>query len=183
MNTYCSSCGQPLASFILDDETKGDELCLQCELRRRVSDERPSQSPPREPLSQEDQLPSQKTMETDAPGNRARKGQGDDDQNPASSSSNSESFSDMDREEAHRRLLRARGFDLEYDPHGFRLKSAGGTRNSSISELSPYEIVRLAAEINGETVPLEERIRCPNCEAVVSPSDRKCQWCSQRFQE
>jgi hypothetical protein len=39
--------------------------------------------------------------------------------------------------------------------------------------------VRLAAELEGGVVPLEERIHCPVCDAVISPTDRICQWCSE----
>jgi hypothetical protein len=94
-----------------------------------------------------------------------------------------ESFTERDREEAHRRLLRARGFDLEYDPHGFRLKKATSKRGTQITELSPYDIVRLASEFEGEVAPPEERMHCPNCEAVVSPKDVRCQWCTHPLQE
>lgn len=86
-------------------------------------------------------------------------------------------FSDREREEAHRKLLRSKGLVLDVDSSGFRLRSMATRSNAAQSDLSPYEIVRLASEFEGGVVPVEERIICPQCEAVVSPYDKTCQWC------
>lgn len=87
-------------------------------------------------------------------------------------------FSDREREEAHRKLLRSKGLVMDVDSTGFRLRSMV-TSNNAASDLSPYDIVRLASEFEGGVVPVEERINCPKCEAVVSPHDKTCQWCSE----
>lgn len=183
MHATCASCGKPLPSSTLDEDPREEELCQTCARRQTPSDRR--QAAAQSKIStQKNQTLDQETIASESLLDPDRPSQADSDSQPPSEGSpKGESFTGMDREEAHRRLLRARGFDLEYDPHGFRLKSADSKRGSSISELSPYEIVRLAAEIDGEAVPPEERMKCPNCEAVVSPSDRKCQWCSHVLQE
>ena len=88
-------------------------------------------------------------------------------------------FSDREREEAHRKLLRSKGLMLEVDSTGFRLGTMSTSNSPAVSVLSPYEIVRLASEFEGGVVPVEERINCPKCEAVVGPHDKTCQWCSE----
>ena len=87
-------------------------------------------------------------------------------------------FSDREREEAHRRLLRSQGLGLDIDSQGLRLTSISTGRGKSQSNLSPYDIVRLASELEGGVVPVEERIQCPACEAVILPTDKICSWCS-----
>jgi hypothetical protein len=87
-------------------------------------------------------------------------------------------FSDREREEAKRRMLRSHGYGLDVDSQGMRLTSTSSGRTKSSTELSPYDIVRLASELEGGVTPVEERIQCPACEAVVLPTDKICQWCS-----
>jgi hypothetical protein len=87
--------------------------------------------------------------------------------------------SDAEREEARRLSLSRQGFVLEEDAHGLRLSGVASRPGGLSSELSPYDIVRLAAELEGGVVPLEQRKRCPKCEAVVAPGDKQCQWCSE----
>jgi hypothetical protein len=87
-------------------------------------------------------------------------------------------FSDLEREEAHRRWLRSQGLTMDVDSQGLRLTSISTGRGSSHSNLSSYDIVRLASELEGGVIPVEERIQCPACEAVILPTDKICQWCS-----
>lgn len=84
-----------------------------------------------------------------------------------------------EREEARRLSLSRQGFVLDEDVHGLRLSGVTSRPGGLSSQLSPYDVVRLAAELEGGVVPMEQRKRCPKCEAVVSPGDKQCQWCSE----
>lgn len=81
--------------------------------------------------------------------------------------------------ETAQELLREKVFVIQEDAHGLRLSGIPGRRSNPISELSPNEIVRLAAELEGGPLPIEKRKRCLRCDAVVGPSDKRCQWCSE----
>ena len=58
------------------------------------------------------------------------------------------------------RELEEKGFDL-------------GVRK--VADLTPEEILRLA----GDPLPEQERRNCPNCDAVISRSAERCEWCGQ----
>ena len=84
-----------------------------------------------------------------------------------------------EREEARRLSLRRQGFVLNEDAHGLRLSGVASRPGGLSSELSPYDVVRLASELEGGVVPMEQRRRCPKCDAVVAHGDKQCQWCSE----
>jgi hypothetical protein len=87
--------------------------------------------------------------------------------------------SEREPDEAMRRALREQGFILDEDAHGLRLSAYASRRPTGGPGLSPYDVVRLAAELEGGIVPSEERVRCPSCDAVAPPGADRCQWCSQ----
>jgi len=87
-------------------------------------------------------------------------------------------FSTREREEAHRKMLLSKGYAVDLDSQGMRLTSVSTGRNNPVANLSPYDVVRLASELEGGVIPVEERIKCPACEAVILPTDKICQWCS-----
>ena len=84
-----------------------------------------------------------------------------------------------EREEARRLSLSRQGFVVEEDAHGLRLSGVASRPGGLRSQLSPYDVVRLAAELEGGIVPIDQRMRCLKCEAVVGPGDKQCQWCSE----
>jgi hypothetical protein len=84
-----------------------------------------------------------------------------------------------ERAEARKQSLSRQGFVVEEDAHGLRLSGVASRPGGLSSQLSPYDIVRLAAELEGGVVPIDQRKRCPKCEAVVNPGDKRCQWCSE----
>lgn len=86
---------------------------------------------------------------------------------------------DDERAEARKQSLSRQGFVVEEDAHGLRLSGVASRPGGLNSQLSPYDVVRLAAELEGGVLPIEERKRCPNCDAVVNPGDKRCQWCSE----
>ncbi len=86
-----------------------------------------------------------------------------------------------ERDEARRQSLSRQGFVIQEDVHGLRLSGVSSRPGGLSSQLSPYDVVRLAAELEGGIVPIEQRKRCPKCEAVVNPGDKRCQWCSEEL--
>lgn len=84
-----------------------------------------------------------------------------------------------ERAEATRQSLRNKGFIIQEDVHGLRLSGISTRGNKPMSQLSPYDIVRLAADLEGGLLPMDQRKRCPKCDAVVALSDKRCQWCSE----
>ena len=84
-----------------------------------------------------------------------------------------------ERAEARKQSLSRQGFVIQEDAHGLRLSGIASRPGGLRSQLSPYDVVRLAAELEGGVVPMEERKRCPKCDAVVNPGDERCQWCSE----
>jgi hypothetical protein len=84
-----------------------------------------------------------------------------------------------ERAEARKQSLSRQGFVIQEDAHGLRLSGIASRPGGLRSQLSPYDVVRLAAELEGGVVPMEERKRCPKCDAVVNPGDKRCQWCSE----
>ncbi len=77
------------------------------------------------------------------------------------------------------RSLRDQGYLIDEDAHGVRL---GGAPRSSSSGLSPYEIVHLAADLEGGVPPPEKRRRCPHCDAVVASGLERCPWCGETIE-
>ena len=76
--------------------------------------------------------------------------------------------------------LRDQGIIVTEDSRGVRLtyQYIPGKRPRAAS-LSPTDIVRLAAELDGGVRPLLERIHCPKCDAVIPAGEKRCQWCGQ----
>jgi hypothetical protein len=84
-----------------------------------------------------------------------------------------------ERTQATRNSLNRKGFILDEDVRGLRLSSVTTRSKGPGAQLSAYDIVRLAADLEGGIIPVEQRKHCPKCNAVVSPGDKRCQWCSE----
>jgi hypothetical protein len=84
-----------------------------------------------------------------------------------------------ERAEARKQSLSRQGFIIQEDAHGLRLSGVTSRPGGLNSQLSPYDVIRLAAELEGGIVPVEQRKHCPKCNAVVNPGDKRCQWCSE----
>ena len=84
-----------------------------------------------------------------------------------------------ERAEARIQSLSRQGFVVQEDAHGLRLSGVASRPGGLHSQLSPYDVIRLAAELEGGVVPVEQRKHCPKCDAVVNPGDKRCQWCSE----
>lgn len=74
--------------------------------------------------------------------------------------------------------LRGQGYLVVDDTHGPRL-SSNPTMGGLNVGLTAYDVVRLAAELDGGLLSPEERRTCPKCEATLPAGDQKCQWCGE----
>jgi hypothetical protein len=74
--------------------------------------------------------------------------------------------------------LRDRGYVIDQDAHGVRI--SGGPSGGLDSEtVSPYDVIRMAADLEGGVLPLDERVHCLKCDAVIPPDKSSCQWCGE----
>jgi hypothetical protein len=92
---------------------------------------------------------------------------------PTSDSSKDEQFSEQLFDS-----LRGRGYVIDQDAHGVRI--SGGPSGGLDSEtFSPYDVIRMAADLEGGVLPLDERVHCMKCDAVIPPGEGRCQWCGE----
>ena len=74
--------------------------------------------------------------------------------------------------------LRDRGYVIDQDAHGVRI--SGGPSGGLDSEtVSPYDVIRMAADLEGGVLPLGKRVHCLKCDAVIPPDMSSCQWCGE----
>jgi len=78
------------------------------------------------------------------------------------------------------RYLRERGYVLDEDAHGLRI-SGNPSGGASGSTLSPLDIVRMAAELDGGIKQATSLQTCPKCQARTPAGQAKCQWCGEPF--
>ena len=72
--------------------------------------------------------------------------------------------------------LRHQGYAIQEDAHGIRI-SGGLPGRGSAAGMSPYDVIRMASDLEGGLPSPDELKRCPQCEAVVPPGGTRCQWC------
>lgn len=77
--------------------------------------------------------------------------------------------------------LRGYGYVLAEDAQGARLIGEGPKPGTG--DLSPMDVVRLAAELEGGLPTEGERKSCPHCQAALPPNAQQCQWCGQSLPE
>ena len=75
--------------------------------------------------------------------------------------------------------LRSQGYVIDQDAHGVRISGDLIDSGSGSDTMSPYDVVRLAADLEGGVLPLDERIHCLKCDAVIPPGETNCQWCGE----
>jgi hypothetical protein len=73
--------------------------------------------------------------------------------------------------------MRRQGYVITEDAKGVRLSGRTSPLYGKTSELRPSDVIRLAADMDGGVPPLEKRLRCPKCDAVVTVGSERCQWC------
>jgi len=75
--------------------------------------------------------------------------------------------------------LRDQGYVIHEDEKGMHL---GGTlvgRGGTPSAMSPYDVIRMAADMEGGLAPQDELLRCKKCDALIPHGDERCQWCGE----
>jgi predicted amidophosphoribosyltransferase len=77
--------------------------------------------------------------------------------------------------------LRQQGYLVDEDAHGVRIQVSSGSGADS-DVLSPYDIVRLAANLEGGVPSGDQRAQCPKCEAIIPAGETRCQWCGEEAQ-
>lgn len=97
----------------------------------------------------------------------------------------SSSVSQRDQDEGKlpdkiQQYLRQRGYFVSVEHGGPRLLSGGGRRPGS-ADLSPYELVRIASEMDEGVLEPERRAKCPHCQAVIAANTSHCPWCDRDF--
>jgi hypothetical protein len=71
--------------------------------------------------------------------------------------------------------LRRQGYYLHTDHTGPRLSGSGPRPGTG--DLTPLDVVRLAADLEGGIPSPHEKIQCRHCQAVVPAGRNTCQWC------
>ena len=74
--------------------------------------------------------------------------------------------------------LRGMGFKLTEEPQGARISSASRIGRPPAA-LSPSDVVRLAAEMEGGVKPRGQLPVCPKCQGLSPIGQSKCQWCGE----
>ena len=77
------------------------------------------------------------------------------------------------------KMLRDQGYVLDTATHGVHVSGAPSLRVPGAGALSPYDIVRLAKDLDesaGEPTPSR---KCPKCEATTPADQSNCQWCGE----
>jgi hypothetical protein len=75
------------------------------------------------------------------------------------------------------KALRDQGYVIHNDGKGVHLGGALVSRGGPSTPISPYDVVRMAADMEGGVSPPEKLLPCPQCEALVPPGEKRCQWC------
>jgi hypothetical protein len=73
--------------------------------------------------------------------------------------------------------LREQGYLVSEDARGARLTAIPGQSD----ELSPSEVVKLAADMDGGVQPQTKLPICSKCQAASPIGELQCQWCGNPF--
>ena len=77
------------------------------------------------------------------------------------------------------KALRDQGYVIHEDSKGMHLGGALISRGGSSAPLSPYDVIRMAADMEGGIASPNELIRCKKCDALIPHGDERCQWCGE----
>lgn len=75
------------------------------------------------------------------------------------------------------RALRDQGYVLDEDARGVRISGLPTGRGQGPGKMSPYDVLRMAADLDGGIQKLGQRRRCSNCDAVLPKDHTTCDWC------
>ena len=74
--------------------------------------------------------------------------------------------------------LRNQGFLVSEDARGARIS---GDSSAEPADLSPYQVVSLAAEQEGGVQPQQKLQMCAECQSASPAGSTSCQWCGEPF--
>ena len=77
------------------------------------------------------------------------------------------------------KALRDQGYVIHEDEKGMHLGGALVSRGGTPAAMSPYDVIRIAAEMEGGLAPPDELLRCKKCDALIPHGDERCQWCGE----
>jgi len=75
--------------------------------------------------------------------------------------------------------LRDQGYVIHEDEKGMHLGGALVGRGGIPAAMSPYDVIRMAADMGGGLAPPGELLRCKKCDALIPHGDEHCQWCGE----
>ncbi len=75
--------------------------------------------------------------------------------------------------------LRDQGYVINLDAHGVRISGGPSSRSGDSGSMSPYDVVRLAADLEGGVPSPDQRKHCPKCDAVIPQGESRCSWCGE----
>lgn len=79
--------------------------------------------------------------------------------------------------------LREQGYVISQDGDGLRLDSSLSRPGGGAGTMSPHDIVKLVADMEGGVVPPAKRLHCPKCQAMTPSGETRCQWCGEPLQQ
>lgn len=77
------------------------------------------------------------------------------------------------------KALRDQGYVIHEDEKGVHLGGALVNRGGTPAAISPFDVIRMAADIEGGIAPHNELARCNKCGALIPPAHERCQWCDE----
>ena len=75
--------------------------------------------------------------------------------------------------------LRDQCYVINLDAHGVRISGGPSSRSPDSGTMSPYDVVRLAADLEGGVPTPDQRKHCPKCDAVIPQGESRCPWCGE----
>lgn len=78
--------------------------------------------------------------------------------------------------------LRDQGYVIEEDSRGVRLGGDLTRRASGAGQMSPYDVIRMAADLDGGIPSPDTLKRCQKCEAIMAPRETRCAWCGSELE-
>jgi hypothetical protein len=73
--------------------------------------------------------------------------------------------------------LRDQGYVIDEDSHGLRIGGNLTSRGQDPGKMSPYDILRMASDLDGGIQKHDELRRCPHCDAVLPRGQTRFDWC------
>ena len=77
------------------------------------------------------------------------------------------------------KALRDQGYVIHEDEKGMHLGGALVSRGGTPTAMSPYDVIRMAADMEGGLAPPDELLRCKKCDALIPHGEERCQWCGE----